>query len=569
MGASDEHQQLVLQEEIDPINYGAVPSDSPATTPKTCDNDLEDDVLRDGPPPRLLSPEVLALLMQYAGIGFVNGVLPAVIYPVLQGYLNAEGTIVVSATVLVQLPWSYKMFLGILSDCFPLGGFRRRPYMLLGWLLCCCMLFMIASFSEAAPYYGDPTMHSVSPDQWTEAQRQSINPDAPDAAGKYVIPMMMASFGYLLVEVPADAVVIEYAQRESVHVRGRIQSWIHSVRMGFNALGALVVAVAFNGIEYGGSFDFSLTFPEMMFILGCLCLPLGPAAWFLVYEDQVQTPKFSAYMSNFWGILQKRAVYQVAAYKFFSGVFNSFNIVSSSNIKLFWVHATPFNASIMAIAGTFVYAGTLAVMAQRGLHWNWHVAIAATVIFGVVTDGMMTVLVTWDVCRSQWFWLTVPVIGDVPHAMRFIVSNYIVVELIERGSEGALFGLLTTANHVSSPFGRTAAKFVNARFHVWKDDILADTYETRRDVTITIWICYGMKMVSLMFLPLLPNQRAATQALRRQGGVSKRMGMWMVGILMFALAWLTMVNVLSMNPATKCWAITGGCAPKSHHPKLL
>ncbi|KAG6977522.1 hypothetical protein JG688_00000241 [Phytophthora aleatoria] len=482
MGASDEQQQLVLQEEIDPINYGAVPSDAPPTTPKTYDDDLEDDVLRDGLPPRLLSPEVLALLMQYAGIGFVNGVLPAVIYPVLQGYLNAEGTIVVSATVLVQLPWSYKMFLGILSDCFPLGGFRRRP-----------------------------------PDQWTEAQRQSINPDAPDAAGKYVIPMMMASFGYLLVEVPADAVVIEYAQREPVNVRGRIQSWIHSVRMGFNALGALVVAVAFNGIEYGGSFDFSLTFPQMMFILGCLCLPLGPAAWFLVYEDQVQPPKFSAYMSNFWGILQKRAVYQVAAYKFFSGVFNSFNIVSSSNIKLYWVHATPYNASIMAIVGTFVYAGTLAVMAQRGLHWNWHVAIAATVIFGVITDGMMTMLVTWDVCRSQWFWLTVPVIGDVPHAIRFIVNNYIVVELIERGSEGALFGLLTTANHVSSPFGRTAAKFVNARFHVWKDDILADTYETRRDVTITIWICYGMKMVSLMFLPLLPNQSCHSSASSSRG----------------------------------------------------
>ncbi|KAJ8561843.1 hypothetical protein ON010_g7837 [Phytophthora cinnamomi] len=565
MGASDEQQQLVLNDETNTINYGAVASDAPPTPTKADDANLENEILRDGPPPRLMSPEVLALLMQYAGIGFVNGVLPAVIYPVLQGYLNAEGTIVVSATVLVQLPWSYKMFLGILSDCFPIAGLRRRPYMLLGWLLCCCMLFTIASFPEAAPYYGDPTMHSISPDQWTEEQRQSINPDAPDAAGKYVIPMMLASFGYLLVEVPADAVVIEYAQREPVNTRGRIQSWIHSVRMGFNALGALVVAVAFNGIEYGGSFDFSLTFPEMMFILGCICLPLGPAAWFLIYEDEVQPPKFNAYMSRFWGILQKRAVYQVAAYKFFSGVFNSFNIVSSSNIKLYWVHATPFNASIMTIVGTFVYAGTLAVMAQRGLHWNWHVAIAATVIFGVVTDGMMTTLVTWDVIRSQWFWLGVPVIGDVPHAMRFIVNNYVVVELIEKGSEGALFGLLTTANHVSSPFGRTITKFINARFHVWKDDVLADTYETRRDVTITIWICYGMKMVSLMLLPLLPNQRAATQALRRQGGVSKRMGMWMVGTLMFALVWLTMVNVLSMNPATKCWAITGGCAPKPHH----
>ncbi|KAG2502301.1 hypothetical protein JM16_009766, partial [Phytophthora kernoviae] len=419
--------------------------------------------------------EVLALLTQYAGIGFIDGVLPAVIYPVLQGYLNAEGTIVVSANVLVKLPWSYKVFLGILSDCFPIAGYRRRPYMALGWVLCCIMLFTMASFPVAAPYYGDPTMHSISPDQWTEEQRQSINPDAPDAAGKYVIPMMLAAFGYLMVQVPSDAVVIEYAQREPSNTRGRIQSWIHCIRMGFNALGALMVAVAFNGVEYGGSFDFSLSFPQLMFILGCMLLPLAAAAWFLVHEDAVPPTKFDSYMSRFWGILQQRAVCQVAAYKFFSEVFNNFNIVSSSNIKLYWVHATPFNASIMAIVGTILYAGTLAVMANRGLNWNWHVAIAVTVISGVVIDCFMTMLVTWDINRSQWFWLGVPIVGYIPHAVRFIVNNYVVVELIELGSEAALFGLLTTTTHVATPFGKTAAKIINADYHVWKDDILADT----------------------------------------------------------------------------------------------
>ncbi|KAG1704215.1 hypothetical protein DVH05_006225 [Phytophthora capsici] len=564
MGVREERNALLSSKANDgtiTVEYGSVSIPSTPTS-----SHEEDGALREGPPPELLSPEVLALLMQYAGIGFVNGVLPAVIYPVLQGYLNAEGTIVVSATLLVQLPWSYKVFLGVLSDCFPIGGYRRRPYMLIGWILCCCMLFMMAGFPEAKPYYGDSSMHFTSPDEWTDEQRKSINPDAPEAAGRYVIPMMIAAFGYLLVEVPADAVTIEYSQREPTNTRGHLQSWIHSLRMGFSALGALVVAVAFNGVEYGGSFDFSLTFPQLMFLMGCLCFPLGPAAWFLVHENEVEPPKFSEYMARFWKVLQKRAVYQVAAYKFFSGVFNNFNIVSSSNIKLYWVHATPFNASIMAIVGTFTYAGTLAIMAQRGLRWNWHIAIAATVIFGVVTDCLMTMLVTWDIIRSQWFWLGVPVIGEVPHAVRFIVSNYIVVELIEQGTEGALYGLLTTTNHVAAPFGRTTAKIINARFHVWQDDIVADTYETRRDVTYTIWLCYGMKLVSLIFLPLLPNQRDSTQALRRQGGVSKRKGMWMVVILMLALIWFTVVNVLSMNPATECWAITGGCEPGSDHP---
>jgi hypothetical protein len=513
----------------------------------------------------LLSREVLGLLTQYAGIGFVSGVLPAVIYPLLQGYLNAEGTTVVSANVLVHLPWSYKFFFGILSDCFPVAGYRRRPYMLLGWVLCCCMLFRMASFSETAPYYGDPAMRSTSPDQWTEAQRESINPNAPDAAGQYVIPMTLAAFGYLLAEVPADAVVVEYAQREPTATRGRLQSCIHSVRMSFHALGAFVVAVAFNGVEYGGSFDFSLSFPQLMFMLGCLSAPLAPAAWMLVSEEPVHPPKFGVYISRFWRILQQRAVCQLAAYDFFSGVFNNFNPVALSNIKLYWVHATPFNASITAIFGTCVYTGTLSVMAQRGLDWNWRVAIAATVLVGILTDCSMTMLVIWDVVRSQWLWLSVPIVGYVPHAVQFIVDNYVIVELIELGSEGALFGLLSTTTHVASPLGRTAAKLINAKFHVWKADILADTNTTRRDVTVTILICYGMKLLSLVFLPLLPSQKAATQELRRSGGVSRRMGLCLVGTLLVALAWSTAVNVLSMNARTKCWAVTGGCAPKQRH----
>ncbi|GMF47455.1 unnamed protein product [Phytophthora fragariaefolia] len=563
MGVADERQQLLPVVCKTPsskgVCYDSAWKPAPVTSLCSAARQLENGALRVGEPPRLVSREVMGLLAQYAGIGFVSGVLPALIYPLLQGYLNAEGTTVVSANVLVHLPWSYKVFFGILSDCFPVAGYRRRPYMMLGWALCCCMLFRMASFSDTTPYYGDPNMHSTNPDQWTEAQRKSINHSAPDAAGKFVIPMTLAAFGYLLAEVPADAVVVEYAQREPTTTRGRLQSCIHSVRMSFHALGAFVVAVAFNGVEYGGSYDFSLSFSQMMFIVGCLSAPLAPAAWCFVSEEEVQPPKFSVYISQFWRILQQRAVCQLAAYDFLSGVFNNFNPVAYSNIKLYWVHATPFNASIMAIVGTFVYTGTLGVMAQRGLNWNWRVAIAVTALFGIITDVFMTMLVTWDVVRNQWLWLGIPIIVYIPHAVQFIVDNYVIVELIELGSEGALFGLLSTTTHVATPFGRTAAKLINAQFHVRKDDILADTYITRRDVTITVLICYGMKLASLSFLPLLPTQKAATQELRRYGGVSRSMGLCMVGVLLLALAWSTAVNLLSMNPHTKCWAITGGC----------
>ncbi|CEG48146.1 Major facilitator superfamily domain, general substrate transporter [Plasmopara halstedii] len=543
----------------DDLTYG-----SHITPTKIQRSDMENGALREGKPLALLSFECIGLLAQYAGVGFLTGIIPGVIYPVLQGYLNAEGTTVVSASVLVQVPWCYKMFFGVISDCFPILGYRRRPYMILGWLFCITILLIMAAMNVPAPYYGDSTMREIAQEDWTDDQIQSLNLEAPNSAGKYVIPMMLASFGYLLCEVAADAMVVEYAQREPIEQRGRLQTAVYTVKTSFTAVGAAVIAFFMNGDEYAGSFTFALSFQDLMLITGIICTPLLLVSWVFLHEERViNKVSFTEYNLAFWKMLQKRAIYQIVAYKFFSGVFNSFNIVSASNIKMYWVHATPFNNSVMTIVGTIFYATTLALTGKYGLDWNWRTIIIITMCGALLIDAFMTMFTVWDIVRNQWFWLGVPMIEYLPDGIRFIIATYVVVELAEPGLEGALYGLLTATTNLTTPFGRSMAKLVNAQFHVWLNDIQADTTVVRRDVTITIWICYCMKLLSLAFLPLLPRQKAETQELKRTGGSSRMMGFITVGYLAFAIIWATLVNVLSMYTSTMCWKITGGCAPKS------
>ncbi|GMF37197.1 unnamed protein product [Phytophthora lilii] len=97
-------------------------------------------------------------------------------------------------------------------------------------------------------------------------------------------------------------------------------------------------------------------------------------------------------------------------------------------------------------------------------------------------DAFMTMFTVWDVVRNQWFWLGVPMIEYLPDGIRFMIATYVVVELAEPGHEGALYGLLTATTNLTTPFGRSMAKLVNAQFHVWLKDIQADTYVVRRDV---------------------------------------------------------------------------------------
>ncbi|GAB9476811.1 Transmembrane protein, partial [Globisporangium polare] len=91
-------------------------------------NEFEGGALREGGAPNIWGKDYIGILIQYMGVGMIYGTLPGTVYPFLLNYLNMEGTQVVSARVLLTMPWSFKVVYGILSDCFPIFGYRRRPF---------------------------------------------------------------------------------------------------------------------------------------------------------------------------------------------------------------------------------------------------------------------------------------------------------------------------------------------------------------------------------------------------------------------------------------------------------
>ena len=141
--------------------------------------DIEGGALRGGGAPNLYSRDYIGLLLQYAAVGLIYGTLPGTIYPFLMKYLNMQGTQVLSARTLVSIPWSFKVFYGIVSDCFPVCGYRRRPYMLMGWTLCFTMLLIMACSPVVDPYYPSKAVAQMDPALYTPEILASINTDAP------------------------------------------------------------------------------------------------------------------------------------------------------------------------------------------------------------------------------------------------------------------------------------------------------------------------------------------------------------------------------------------------------
>ena len=45
----------------------------------------------------------------------------------------------------MAVPWCFKVLYGFLSDCVPIGGLRRKPYFMFGWVVYVyiCILHLI------------------------------------------------------------------------------------------------------------------------------------------------------------------------------------------------------------------------------------------------------------------------------------------------------------------------------------------------------------------------------------------------------------------------------------------
>ncbi|GMF31966.1 unnamed protein product [Phytophthora lilii] len=538
-----------------------------SVTPSVKDEDelQEGRPLRAGEVPNLYHWRHVGLLVQYAVVGVLYGGLPRTVYPFLNNYLHLNGYQTLSARVLLSLPWSFKVIIGIVSDCFPIYRSRRRVYMVVGWLVCSVMLLVLVFANQEPPFYVDATLRGKDLTGIPPNELQGrVNWQAPNSGSLYIVLMMLASLGYMIADVASDGLVVEFAQREPEYTRGSIQSTVYFVRSVAMILAALLVGFGLNSDDYGGSFSWSFSMSQLMLIFSMLSLVAIPAALWLVQEpqhgDRIQ---FSEYMRSLWILLQNSAMVQILAYRFFSGIFDGFTITASGPIQRYWARVHPLNESLFSVLGLVVFSLALYMTKHVGLGWSWHRVIAWTTLAVIALDAVVAMLTVWDVLRSQWFWLGTPILEELPQAMNFLVSTFVVVELAELGNEAAVYGLLTTVSNLSSPFTSCISKNVNALFDVGVTDIIHDSTHVRWQVTWTFVIAYIMKLLSLAWLPLLPRQKRETQELKRRARTWFWGGVSTVVIFVFALLWSITTNLLSIFPSTACLVLAGGAGCKS------
>ena len=176
--------------------------------------------------------------------------------------------------------------------------------------------------------------------------------------------------------------------------------------------------------------------------------------------------------------------------------------------------------------------------------------LALTAIAANVIDMPFTFLTVFNVVRNQYFFLDDGLITAIPSAMNFVVSTYVMVELAEPGTEGITYGLLTTASNLGGPVSSAISNWLFGAFHPSLSDSrnyvehepslrsprtcahvdmdtcvqltharawhvhpqVKDEPSFRNLVAASYVLSYVFAFGSLLLLPLLPDQKADTQA---------------------------------------------------------
>ncbi|KAF0754005.1 hypothetical protein AaE_005495 [Aphanomyces astaci] len=183
----------------------------------------------------------------------------------------------------------------------------------------------------------------------------------------------------------------------------------------------------------------------------------------------------------------------------------------------------------------------------------------------VATFGTVYFLTIWDIVRNPWFYTGVTLTDEIPTGVRFIVSAFVATELADLGNEGAVYGMVTTVNNLAIPVSSVLYKYVdshldfnNTAFATESVGSDADKARVRWAVSYSYFISYAMKMLSLVWLFMLPPQKAHVQRLKRQGMVSPLAGRLTWALFLGLLAFSIVGNVASLFKDTSWWHIAGG-----------
>ncbi|CAK4078497.1 unnamed protein product [Aphanomyces euteiches] len=513
---------------------------------------------------------IYGLYFQYAVIGVIHAFLPLLAYPIFTIYLRMEGYQIAAYQQLVTFGWAFRPVFAMLTDCIPIRGYRRKAWIMLGWLIC-TVSFGVLAFSSVGDAYCDLKDDFDCWQYPANLTSGHYNVDAPNHAGRFIVLSGLASIGYVLVATVTDAFVVEWTAHEPEDVRHHIRSYIYGIRAVWGGIANIAGGLCLNGSRYSGSFSLSMA-PNLVYgLCQIVCLVGGLTAMFLIKEikhSSSTTPvmTLAEWQNQFWALVERPLVYHTCLYRFLACFFMGFHSTAMMPMALAWARVEPMNFALSSVLGNLVFGGTLLGMSRWGRNWRWRWTVTLATVATILIDAGVTMLTTWDYLRNQWFFTFVGFLERAPDAARFAVATQCLEELAEPGTELLALSLLSSVTNIATTLSTAIYKYVDGFYSVSMNDLFRDDHIARMEVTNTYAIAYACKFSALFWVFFLPSNREKLLALKQRSDKPNRLAAYrLVILLVVSLIFATSAHVMAVYPSTSCHQFGGGNGRDTAH----
>ena len=307
------------------------------------------------------------------------------------------------------IPWCLKPLYGFISDSYPLFGYRRRPYMILGAFLSSWMWICL----PFCPYE------------------------------EFVITLVMtcSSLGLCFADVMADSLLVEAARRESEKQQGTIQSWSWLLRFAGGLVASLLGAVAYDYMGAVQVFLLNSMFPVIIATTACF-IPDVPSTE--TYDWKTTTTKL-------YSAIRKPAIFKPALFIFLLSATPSYG----DALTFFYQHELKFTADefgaldvmgyIVSMTGAYIYK-----------RWLRHVSFvriftAALLLSFVLENTLFVLVLHWN--RT----IGIPdyVFAAIERIVITLVGEFVTMPMVVLGArvcpvgvEGTLYALLMSISNI-------------------------------------------------------------------------------------------------------------------------
>ena len=337
----------------------------------------------------------------------------------------------------VSVPWCLKPLYGFISDSYPIAGYRRRPYMILGAFLSACMWIIL--------------------------------PFCPHDEFVVTLVMTLSSVGLCIADVMADSLLVEIARNETEQNKGIIQSYSWMLRFAGGLAASIFGAVANDNLGYVQVFHLNSMIPVMIALLSSCIQETGSSG---SVNWRVTGRKLST-------AVRQSHIYRPALFLFLLCVTPGYGSV----MTFFYERELKFTPDefatldvlghVVAIIGTFVYKRYL-----RDVSFRTIFGIALFLSFVLENTLLLLVFHTNRTIGIPDF-----VFAVIERIVITLVGQFVTMPMVVLGArlcpvgvEGTLYALLMSVTNIggvvssewgsllTSMFGVTGTNFVN----LWK-----------------------------------------------------------------------------------------------------